>query len=132
LGTANLIEGVRGDLILIPANMSHQSAVTLPAFRYVNRPADPFDIGATGVADSKLDAELIGSAKSAPVLDTSFDMPVAVLQQPGTDITIVEIEARQRLRTANIASTSRLGREFTDAIGIDRTRKHPAHDGKKQ
>ena len=111
--------------------MIDQSAVALPAFGYVSRSADPFDICATGVADSKLDAELIGTAQSAAVQDASFDMPVAVLQQPGANVSIIEIEARQRVRAANIAPTPRLGREFTDAIRIDRARMRGAYDGKK-
>jgi len=131
LSAANLIEGVRSALILISANMIDQSAIALPSFGYVCRPADPFDIGTTGVADPKLDAELITTAKSAAVPDTAFDMPVAVLQQPGANVSIIEIEARQRVRAANIASASRLSREFTNTIRIDRIRMRGAYDGKK-
>jgi len=126
-----LIEGVRGDLILIPANMIDQGAIALPAFSYVSRSADPFDIGAAGVAYSKLDAELIGAAQDAAVADASFDMPVAVLKKPGANVPIKEIEARQGVRTANIASASRLGREFTNAIRVDRARMRCAYDSKK-
>jgi len=111
--------------------MSHERAVALPALRYVNRSANPFDVGAAGAADSELDAQFISAAARAPVLDASFDMPVAVLQQPGANVSIIEIEARQRVRAANIASTSRLGREFTNTIRIDRARMRGAYDGKK-
>ena len=126
-----MIEGARGDLILIPANMIDQGAIALPALGYVSRSADPFDIGTAGAAYSKLDTELIGATQGAAVPDASFDMPVAVLQQPGANVSIIEIEARQGVRAANIASASRLGRELANAIRIDRTRMRGAYDGKK-
>jgi hypothetical protein len=131
LSAANLIEGVRGDLILIPANMIDLGAIALPAFGYVSWPADPFDIGATRVADPKLDAELIGTAQRAAVLDTSFDMPVTVLKKPGANVSIIEVETRQRVRAANIASAARFGGEFTNPIRIGRAHMRGAYDGKK-
>ena len=106
-----MIEGVRGDLILIPANMIDLGAIALPAFGYVSWPADPFDIGATRVADPKLDAELIGTAQRAAVLDTSFDMPVTVLKKPGANVSIIEVE--------------------TNPIRIGRAHMRGAYDGKK-
>ena len=111
--------------------MRHQSAVALPAMRYICRSADPLDIGATGSADSELDAQFIGAAARAMMLDISLDMPVSVLQQPGLNVAKKEIESCEGRGASDIAATARLGREFTNVFRVHRVREPDAYGGKK-
>ena len=111
--------------------MRHEGAVALPAMRDICRSADPFDIGATGRADSELDAQFIGAATHAMMLDISLDMPVPVLQQPGLNVAEKEIESCKRLGASDIAAAARLGREFTNVLRVHRGREPDAYDGKK-
>ena len=111
--------------------MRHERAVALPAMCYICRSADPLDIGATGGADSELDAQFIGAAARAMMLDISLDMPVSVLKQPGLNVAEKEIESCERLGASDIAAAARLGREFTNVLRAHRGREPAAYDGKK-
>lgn len=86
--------------------------IAMPALRHVDGPAQPFDIGATRTADSELNAKLILAAERAAMCDTAFDMPIPVFEQPGADVSVIEIEPNEGLCTANIIAPARFRSQF--------------------
>lgn len=99
---------------------------------HVSGQAYPFDVGTAGTADAELDTKLVSAAQGAAVLNAAFDMPVAVLQQPGTDVTEKEIEPGGRQRTTDIAGPARLGGKFAHFVGSHDRRADGAGDDKKR
>ena len=100
--------------------------------RYISRQAHPFNVGTAGAADSELKTKLVLTAQGTAVLYVAFDMPVTVLQQPGPDVAVKEIEPGGRQRTADIAAAARFGGEVADFIGRDGSRTEGARDEEKR
>jgi len=108
-----------------------QGIIAVSAFRDVDGCAQPFNIRTSGAAYSELNAEFILTAECASMLNVTLDVPIAVLQQPRANVTIIKIEPGGRLRTADIIAPAWFSGELAHLVGVNGSRRGNACDDKK-